>query len=284
MTTSTQYGNILLACEAATQRESSTVVPVHVLGFILSGSILIEMGGKRVVRGEGEYGVLRGNQLGRFVKQLPARRLTAGPTGASATSPAPAGTFKAVNILMDAELLTSFSLEYGIKADRPYTGEPMRELEPNLLMDNFFRGFTPYFEPENKMGKALVNLKVKEAIHLLLHVAPEMKDLLFDFWQPGKIDLEDFMQKNYMHNVPMSRFAQLSGRSLSAFKTDFDKVFGIAPGRWLLERRLSEAFLLIREKGQRASDIYLDLGFEDLSHFSFAFKKQFGIPPSQLIQ
>jgi AraC-like DNA-binding protein len=37
---------------------------------------------------------------------------------------------------------------------------------------------------------------------------------------------------------------------------------------------------LIKEKGRRASDIYLDLGFEDLSHFSFAFKKQFGVPPS----
>ncbi|WP_081479976.1 helix-turn-helix domain-containing protein [Solitalea canadensis] len=30
------------------------------------------------------------------------------------------------------------------------------------------------------------------------------------------------------------------------------------------------------------SDIYLNLGFENLSHFSFAFKKEFGMLPSSL--
>jgi AraC-like DNA-binding protein len=28
------------------------------------------------------------------------------------------------------------------------------------------------------------------------------------------------------------------------------------------------------------SDVYLDVGFENLSHFSFAFKKQFGYSPT----
>ena len=45
------------------------------------------------------------------------------------------------------------------------------------------------------------------------------------------------------------------------------------------QRRLQEAYYLIREKGKTASDFYLDLGFEDLSHYSFAFKKQFGAAP-----
>jgi len=30
--------------------------------------------------------------------------------------------------------------------------------------------------------------------------------------------------------------------------------------------------------------IYLDLGFEALSHFSFAFKKLFGLTPSELTE
>ncbi|WP_426046649.1 helix-turn-helix domain-containing protein [Chryseobacterium sp. NFX27] len=58
-------------------------------------------------------------------------------------------------------------------------------------------------------------------------------------------------------------------------------MFGTTPGKWLLEKRLQEAHYLL-EKGRKATDIYLDLGFEDLSHFSFAFKKQYGLPPSRL--
>ncbi len=264
MVTSAKYGNILFSCEANSKRETSVVIPAHSLGYTLSGSLQIEMAGKQSIAGQGSCGLFRRNQLGRFVKQPPAD----------------GGIFQSVSISFDQEILRSFSREYGVEASDVYTGEPLRDLSSHRLLDNFFLGFVPWFEPENKMEPALADLKVKEALHLLLHIAPDLKDLLFNFGQPGKIDIEEFMQKNFMHNVPMSRLAQLSGRSLSSFKTDFEKIFRKSPGRWLLERRLSEAFWLIREKGRRASDIYLDLGFEDLSHFSFAFKKQFGVPPS----
>jgi len=33
---------------------------------------------------------------------------------------------------------------------------------------------------------------------------------------------------------------------------------------------------------RKPSDVYLDVGFEDLSHFSFAFKKHFGYNPSRI--
>ncbi|MCT2407410.1 helix-turn-helix domain-containing protein [Chryseobacterium antibioticum] len=61
----------------------------------------------------------------------------------------------------------------------------------------------------------------------------------------------------------------------------FEKIFSTAPRKWLLEKRLQEAHCLL-EKGKKATDIYLDLGFEDFFHFSFAFKKQYGLPPSRL--
>jgi len=130
--------------------------------------------------------------------------------------------------------------------------------------------------------EALLALKLREAVMLLLKVNPELKDILFDFSEPGKIDLEAFMNKNFHFNVDLNRFAYLTGRSLATFKRDFEKLFHSTPSRWLQQRRLQEAHYLIREKGKTASDIYLDLGFEDLSHFSFAFKKQYGMAPSRV--
>ena len=44
------------------------------------------------------------------------------------------------------------------------------------------------------------------------------------------------------------------------------------------------AFIAIDKKNKKASDIYLELGFEDLSHFSFAFKKQFGYSSKELAE
>ena len=88
------------------------------------------------------------------------------------------------------------------------------------------------------------------------------------------------MNRNFAFNVEMKQFAYLTGRSLATFKRDFEKIFHASPGRWLQQRRLEQAYYLIKEKGRRPSDVYLEVGFEDLSHFSFAFKKEFGKAPS----
>ena len=129
-------------------------------------------------------------------------------------------------------------------------------------------------------SSALVAVKQKEALLLLLQLKPELRDVLFDFSEPGKIDLEAFMIKNFHFNVDLNRFAYLTGRSLSTFKRDFEKIFHLTPSKWLIQRRLKEAYYLMKELGKTPSDIYVDLGFEDLSHFSFAFKKQYGVAPS----
>jgi AraC-like DNA-binding protein len=82
--------------------------------------------------------------------------------------------------------------------------------------------------------------------------------------------------------VSVERFAYLTGRSLSAFKRDFKTIFNDTPNRWLIQKRLQEAYFLIDRKKQKPSDIYLELGFETLSHFSYAFKKQFGLTLTEL--
>lgn len=117
---------------------------------------------------------------------------------------------------------------------------------------------------------------------VLLQTDSEVANILFDFSDPEKIDLEEFMLRNYKFNVCLERFAHLTGRSLSAFKRDFEKIFHATPIHWLVLKRLEEAFNLFNTENKRPSDIYLDLGFENFSYFSFAFKKLFGHSPTQL--
>ncbi|WP_394365961.1 AraC family transcriptional regulator [Pedobacter hiemivivus] len=33
---------------------------------------------------------------------------------------------------------------------------------------------------------------------------------------------------------------------------------------------------------QKPREVYLEVGFEDLSHFSFVFKKKYGVSPNRL--
>ena len=132
------------------------------------------------------------------------------------------------------------------------------------------------------MSKKLATIKINEAIELLLQLQPEIKSFLFDFSDPHKTDLEEFMLKNFHYNAPIENFAKLSGRSLSSFKRDFTTTFNNTPSIWLKNKRLSEAYYLMKQKNKNPRDIYLDLGFENLSHFYTSFKKKYGMTPAEI--
>lgn len=98
--------------------------------------------------------------------------------------------------------------------------------------------------------------------------------------QTKKINLADFMEKNYKCDMSMSEFARASGRSLSTFKRDFKQMSTLSPERWLTDRRLRAAYELLK-RGRRVSDACFDVGFKNVSHFSAIFKKKFGHTPGQ---
>jgi AraC-like DNA-binding protein len=83
-------------------------------------------------------------------------------------------------------------------------------------------------------------------------------------------------------NRVLKKFSYLTGRSLTTFKKDFKNFFHTTPGRWLIKKRLERAHYQIVVQKQKPVNVYLDAGFENLAHFSFAFKRQFGYNVSQI--
>jgi len=259
------FGNIVYSCYAQVSRQGEHFVSDHVLSYQIAGDLVLNDGINNYSATDGSIRFLKRNQLLKFTKQPP-----------------PDGEFKSLSIYLDQQILKDFSLEYGLTSEKRQFHTPLLLLTENALLQNFMQSLLVYQFSDRLSDPRLVELKIKEALILLLQEEPLLKDILFDFNEPGKLDIEAFMNKNFHFNVNLDRFAYLTGRSLATFKRDFEKIFGITPGKWLLHKRLQEAHYLL-EKGKMASDIYLDLGFEDLSHFSFAFKKQFGLAPSKII-
>jgi len=256
---------IAYSCYDTRSREGEQFVPEHVFTYQVSGTMIMNDGHKEYVFEPGDFRFSRRNNLVKYNKLPPA-----------------GGEFKSFSVRFAQPFLRNLSMEAGYKAENHVNGSAFLELAPNVLYKSYFESLPPYTQLDGELDARLVELKLREAALLLLKVNPEMKDILFDFSEPGKIDLEAFMNKNFHFNVSLDRFAYLTGRSLATFKRDFEKLFHITPSRWLQQRRLQEAHYLIKEKGRTASDIYLDLGFEDLSHFSFAFKKLYGLAPSKV--
>lgn len=236
-------------------------MPEHCLSYLISGSVTVLDGENTRTFRPGDYMYSPKNHLAKFVKHPPAN-----------------GNYKSIAIIMDQDTLLNFYKEQATPAATGKIEKAVLQLPPNVLLENYFHSLLPYFEMD--MPEPLILLKKREAILLLLQAQPALANLLFDFSAPGKIDLEAFMTQHFRYNVDMKKFAYLTGRSLATFKRDFEKIFHTSPNRWLQQKRLKEAYYLIKEKGKKPSDVYMEVGFEDLSHFSFAFKKAFGTPPS----
>ena len=195
--------------------------------------------------------------------------------------PASDKEYKAVSIILKSDDLKKFAAKNNISRDTRYSGKYNVVLKPNTYFKSYFESLVPYLEQPKRSSKKLETAKVNEAIELLLHIHPQLKDFLFDFNEPHKINLEEFMLKSFQFNVPIESFAKLTGRSLAGFKRDFLKAFDTSPAKWLKEKRLEEAYFLIHQKNKKPSDIYLEIGFENLSHFYTAFRQKYGMTPTE---
>jgi AraC-like DNA-binding protein len=142
---------------------------------------------------------------------------------------------------------------------------------PHPLLNSYFSSLIAYFDLQDTLLEKLLAIKIDEALTILRTIDSNVDALLTNFSEPGKIDLADFMEKNYKFNMPLDRFSYLTGRSLTTFKRDFKNIYGVTPQRWLTEKRLKLAYYLLSEGNHKPAEIYREAGFENLSHFSFAF-------------
>jgi AraC-like DNA-binding protein len=257
-------GVIFYSYLSAERKEKVCIWNHPTLILQVSGQFTLETSVHTISMAGGEMLLIGKNQLGTISK-----------------SPLPGANYETIVISLQEELLRKIALEEKLEADGKYIGPPNVLIPPNEFLQGYFQSVVPYARSSGaSMTDEMGILKVKEGVKLLLLALPALRNFLFDFSDPYKIDLERFMLSNYQFNVSTERFAQLTGRSLAGFKRDFQKAFGAPPRKWLQERRLNAAKHLIEIKGQKPSAIYLDLGFESLSHFSFSFKKKFGQSPN----
>jgi len=259
------FDRLVYSCQFRQHRGYEEFMPEHLLGFQLSGEThAVYPGGTAIIQ-ENSVVLIKRNQLIRTTKY-----------------PAKDGQYKFISITLDQEVLQKYAIENKIELDSKYAGDQRLFFEADDFLKSYFSSLAPYVNKKKEATPKLAELKIKEAIELLLQSNTDLKQILFDFSSPYKIDLEEYMKQNYMFNVPVDTFAILTGRSLSGFKRDFSQIFNATPKQWLLERRLEEAHYLIQYLKQKPTDFYLDLGFENLSHFYASFKKKYGVTTSDV--
>lgn len=237
----------------------------HVLVWFLSGEAKIILAGSTKVFNQDDIIFFPRNQLATFINY-----------------PKDGRPFKSVVLNLTIDRLKDFYTKNDYKLPQSFYRPQIISFKKHPLLDSFLASLMPYFEMQETLPANIISIKVEEAINILRVINPEIDYFLANFEEPGKINLADFMEKNYMFNMPLQKFAQFTGRSLTTFKRDFKKAFKTTPQRWLTQKRLELAHYHLKEKKRKPVDVYFEAGFENLSHFSYAFKKHFGYNPTDV--
>lgn len=259
------FDKLVYSCAFEECRGHEEFIPEHFLGFQMSGETHAFHAYGNIVIKENTIVLVKKNQLIRTIKY-----------------PSSSGKYQFVSITLDHEKLRQYALENKIVLESHLDKKQSLFFEPDEFLSAYFHSLAPYINKTKEATPRLAELKIREAIELLLQANPDLKYVLFDFSEPYKIDLEKFMNQNYMFNASVTAFAKLTGRSISGFKRDFAKTFHTTPKQWLREKRLEEAMYRIKHRKEKPADFYLDLGFENLSHFYYAFKQKFGLTTSEI--
>lgn len=240
----------------------------HVLVYMYSGELVIDEKGKITRLHKGDCAFIRKDFSVQLTKQAHNGE-----------------QFKAIFLMFTTKFLRDF---YN-KMDKSTMPEEAKRDNISLYklpsnrpdIVSLFESMTPYFDSSMQPTDALLNLKMMEGVYILLNTDKNLYASLFDFTEPWKINILDFLESNFMNDLTMEEIANYTGRSLATFKRDFAKISELTPQKWLIRRRLEAAHDLIQSGKKKVSEVCFDVGFKNLSHFSKIYKEVYGIAPTK---
>jgi AraC-like DNA-binding protein len=129
--------------------------------------------------------------------------------------------------------------------------------------------------------KDFLKLKSFELLHYVCADSRNSEFLNFLHFCRYEDDISAVVEKYFNKNISINDMAELSGRSLSTFKREFNRIFGKPPAKWIRERRISWAAQLLRNSAKSITEISYESGYDSQSHFSAVFRKFYGVSPKE---
>lgn len=231
------YSGIFLSCFSDYSEKCIHATPEHVLLYLYSGEQVIEDRNKRITIKSGECAFIRRNHRLTMYKNSKGEDL-----------------YKGISLTFNRNVLREFYSKMDkseIPKDIKFSDKNVFKINKTPDIESLFQSLTPYFDSNIKPTEGVTHLKLLEGIYALLNNNEMLYPILFDFAEPWKIDLLDFLNDNYMDDLSMEQIASFTGRSLATFKRDFKKISNLTPQKWLIKKRLEMAYIKLKKRKKK---------------------------------
>jgi AraC-like DNA-binding protein len=194
--------------------------------------------------------------------------------------------YHSILIFFDTKLLTDFFDRHAAlltKRSNSSDCPPFILFEKDEFLMNFTQSLDVMLTGDQPIYPALQKVKLEE---LFLYLATKYPGQIqqirnMNVEADDELVVRKAVPSHIDSNVTVEELAFLCNMSLSSFKRRFARIYGNSPNKWLLEKRMERAAKMLRQDNRKASEIYYELGYENLSSFIQSFKQIYGITPKQ---
>lgn len=216
--------------------------------------------------------------------------LTAGHYLMTEKTTSPQGDYQSILLFFTQEALTAFFAKYpGLLTSTsaaPSNPPPVQAFTKDDFLTGFIQSLSTMLAHGHVIPAALQQLKLEELLLYLCHRFPQQVQglqALATLTDESETAFRKLVERNMENNVTLEELAFLGYMSLSTFKRKFRKMYGMAPSKWFLQKRMEHAAALLLVGKEKPGDVCYKIGYESHSSFSYSFRQVFGVTPSEYV-
>lgn len=193
-----------------------------------------------------------------------------------------AGKYESVLLFFSNDFLAQFLSEQNLNSDERINTHSVNAVQYDEYINHFVEGVVQLEQSNLANKRALLENKCAEILlYLIDKIGIRFFQGLLNNTADEVLRFKQIMETNKLNKLRLKELAFLCNMSISTFKRTFDKYYGESPVKWFINKRLDHAHHLIHHEQKRPSDVYFEVGYENLSSFIQAYKLKFGKTPKQ---
>lgn len=190
--------------------------------------------------------------------------------------------YRSVLLFFSNETLLKFIRENELNRNKLSEFKSVYSFKYDEFIHRFVASLLDISKLSKSIQKRMLEVKFEEVILYLIEIYGT--DFLFSLAEKSNALSQKFIQTvetNWMNKLTLKELAFLCNMSVSSFKREFEKNYAESPIKWFQNKRLEYAHHLLYKEQKSSSEIYFEVGYENLSSFIQAYKSKYGITPKQ---
>ncbi|MBU2928848.1 helix-turn-helix domain-containing protein [Winogradskyella psychrotolerans] len=190
--------------------------------------------------------------------------------------------YRSILLFFSNETLSKFIQKFELNNNEPNENKSIYSFEYDKFIKRFVDSLVDISKLSKTVQKKIIEVKFEEIMLYLIEL--HGTHILYSLTSNNDNFTQNFtrtVESNQLKKLTLKELAFLCNMSVSTFKREFEKHYSESPIKWFQNKRLEHAYYLLNQKHKKSSEIYFEVGYENLSSFIQAYKSKYNKTPKQ---